>query len=134
MENQFILTDDKSIVPAAGEASPGAVFSSEAELRRLLREWPLRGLVELWNRLPGVRPVTKFENREVAVARLWRTVQPPPEPGEAGAAPKARPRRKVFSPPKPGSKADHILTLLQQPHVPILVNSTSRTGGTSRRF
>jgi Protein of unknown function (DUF3489) len=127
MENQFILTDDKSIVPAAGEASPGAVFSSEAELRRLLREWPLRGLVELWNRLPGVRPVTKFENREVAVARLWRTIQPPPESGEPGA-PKARPRRKVFSPPKPGSKADHILTLLQQPHGATLDNLMSATG------
>ena len=84
MENQFILTDDKSIVSAAGEASPGAVFSSEAELRRLLREWPLRGLVELWNRLPGVRPVTKFENREIAIARLWRTIQPRDESVDTG--------------------------------------------------
>ena len=127
MENEFLLTDDKSIVSAAGEASPGAVFSSGAELRRLLREWPLRGLVELWNRLPGVRPVTKFENREIAIARLWKTIQPREESGEAGA-PKARPRRKVFAPPKPGSKADRILTLLQQPEGATLDNLMSATG------
>jgi hypothetical protein len=55
-----------------GEAVSGSVFSSETELRRLVRDWQMRLLVELWNRLPGVRPVTKFENRDIAITRLWR--------------------------------------------------------------
>src|ERR1035438_5883896 len=65
METQFILTADNTLIAAtdAGEAVPGSVFSSGIELGRLLRDWQMRLLVELWNRLPGVRPVTKFENR-----------------------------------------------------------------------
>jgi hypothetical protein len=34
-------------------------------------------LVEVWNQLPGVRPVAGFENRSVAVRRIWQALQEP---------------------------------------------------------
>jgi hypothetical protein len=32
-------------------------------------------LVEIWNSLPGVKPVAKFTNRKVATERIWKAVQ-----------------------------------------------------------
>ena len=32
-------------------------------------------LVEIWNSLPGVKPVTKFTNRKVATERIWKAIQ-----------------------------------------------------------
>jgi hypothetical protein len=40
-------------------------------------------LVEIWNSLPGVTPVTKFGNRKVAAERIWKAIQ---GLGEATAA------------------------------------------------
>ena len=31
--------------------------------------------MEIWNSLPGVKPVTKFANRKVATERIWRALQ-----------------------------------------------------------
>jgi len=129
METQFILTDDKTIVGITDveETPPGSRFASETELRRLLREWPIRMLIELWNGLPGVRAVTKFENRDIAIARLWRVLQPQDE-SVGSRRPKAQRRRKIASLPKPGSKADCILGLLQQPDGATLDHLMSATG------
>ena len=129
METQFILTDEKTIVGVADveEAPAGSRFASERELGRLLRQWPMRALVELWNGLPGVRAVTKFENRDIAIARLWRELQPKDE-SVGSRRPKAQRRRKIVSPPKPGSKADRILGLLQQAEGATLDHLMSATG------
>jgi hypothetical protein len=32
-------------------------------------------LVEIWNSLPGVKPVTKLTNRKVATERVWKAIQ-----------------------------------------------------------
>jgi putative transposase len=50
-----------------------------AEIRGLIvrmaqgnRDWGytrIQGLIAIWNRLPAVRPVEKFENRSIAIAR-----------------------------------------------------------------
>jgi Protein of unknown function (DUF3489) len=32
-------------------------------------------LVEIWNSLTGVKPVTKFANRKVATERIWKAIQ-----------------------------------------------------------
>ena len=39
--------------------------------------WPIRRLVAIWNQLPGVRPVARFENRRVAVRRIWQLLEEP---------------------------------------------------------
>ena len=32
-------------------------------------------MVEIWNSLAGVKPVTKFANRKVATERIWKALQ-----------------------------------------------------------
>src|SRR5438045_8846391 len=47
-------------------------FASEKELQELVNEWPMKRLVEIWNRLPGVEPVARFTDRKTAIRRIWR--------------------------------------------------------------
>jgi hypothetical protein len=37
-----------------------STFASEKELQELINEWPMKRLVEIWNRLPGLEPVARF--------------------------------------------------------------------------
>ena len=56
-------------------------FGSSQELAKLAGSWPTNRLVEIWNSFAGVapftsrKPVKRFTNRKVAVARLWKAVQ-----------------------------------------------------------
>ncbi len=51
------------------------------ELAKLIASWPASRPVEVWNSFAGVapfnalKPVKKFTNRKVAVARIWKAVQ-----------------------------------------------------------
>jgi len=56
-------------------------FASEQELQELASQWPMKRLVEIWNRLPGIEPVTRFTDRKTAIARIWRAIQPRAEKG-----------------------------------------------------
>jgi hypothetical protein len=54
-------------------------------------------LIEIWNSLPGVKPVKKFTNRKVATERIWRAIQ-----GLAGpAAPAAEEAPAELTAPVP---------------------------------
>ena len=46
-------------------------FASEQELQELASQWPMKRLVEIWNRLPGVERVIRFTDRKTAIARIW---------------------------------------------------------------
>lgn len=56
-------------------------FSTEKELAKLAAQWPGSRLVDTWNGFAGVapfselRPIKKFTNRKVAVARIWGAIQ-----------------------------------------------------------
>ena len=56
-------------------------FATENEPAKLAAEWPGARLAEVWNSFAGVapftelKPVKKFTNRNVAVARIWAAVQ-----------------------------------------------------------
>lgn len=69
----------------------GQAFTSEKELGQLAAAWPGSRLVEIWNSFAGVtpftdlKPVTKFENRQKAVRRIWQAVQKL-APGAQGGA------------------------------------------------
>ena len=56
-------------------------FGSPQELAKLVASWPRNRTVEIWNSFAGVapftalKPVKKFTDRKVAVARIWEAVQ-----------------------------------------------------------
>jgi hypothetical protein len=59
----------------------GLPFSSQKELAKLTAEWPVSRFIEIWNGFAGVapfgdlKPVKKFTDRKVAVARMWQAIQ-----------------------------------------------------------
>ena len=61
--------------PQAQVNPEAARFSGVKDLGRLAKRWPGPRLVEMWNALPGQKPVKKFTNRKVAVARIWAAAQ-----------------------------------------------------------
>jgi hypothetical protein len=58
---------------AARETGAG-VFSNEVQFADLIGPDHKR-LLEIWNSLPGVKPVTKFANRKMATERIWKVIQ-----------------------------------------------------------
>lgn len=115
MNPHIILTAEDTLVALAidAECPPGDSIGSEAELRLQLKDWPLRRLVGLWNRLPDARPVSRFENRDIAISRIWRVLHPTSPSARKPSKPR-KPKKPLKS-PKPGSKTEAILTLLRQP-------------------
>ncbi len=87
-------------------SSNGALtFSSERELRKLAAQWPATRLVEIWNQLPGVKPVTRFTDRDTAIRRIWAVVQDlAPADGASAAAS-----------PDLGTKTERVLEVLKRP-------------------
>jgi hypothetical protein len=83
---------------AEAEATPNAQrFATEAALGKLAADWPTARLVDIWNSLPGVTPVSKFKDRTTAVTRIWRalqhlgTTESQAEPDDQGEAVETRP-------------------------------------------
>src|ERR1019366_2112181 len=88
---------------AARDTGAG-VFSTEVQFADLVGPDNKR-LLDIWNSLPGVKPVTKFENRKRATERIWKAIQslggpvaPAPEPEAAAEIAAAKP---VAQPPQP---------------------------------
>jgi Protein of unknown function (DUF3489) len=101
-------------------------FASEQELQELASEWPMKRLVEIWNRLPGVEPVARFTDRKTAMARIWRALQPQTDkPGAKTARRNSRRHGPVF---REGSKAAQVCTLLSRPQGATLNEIRSETG------
>jgi hypothetical protein len=69
-------------------------FANEGELAALAKSWAASRFVEIWNNLPGVKPLRRFRDRDTAVRRIWEQAQ------------KLHP---------PTTKADLIIDLLKQP-------------------
>src|SRR5450756_2815056 len=72
LENNITIYESGYGVP---EAEGTEEFKSREELGHLADGWPAARLVEIWNSLPGVVPVSKFTNRAVAVGRVWKVLQ-----------------------------------------------------------
>ena len=60
---------------AAANATPCDGFSSQKELAELIAGWPPTRMVDVWNSLPGVKPVKRFKNSKAAASRIWEHVQ-----------------------------------------------------------
>ena len=52
----------------------GGVFATEEQFSNLIGHDTKR-FIEIWNSLPGVRPVTRFTNRKTATGRIWKAIQ-----------------------------------------------------------
>jgi Protein of unknown function (DUF3489) len=92
----------------------GQAFISEKELGELAAEWPTARLVEIWNSFAGVapftdlKPVSKFENRQKGVKRIWQAVQTlaPAAPQGATGTPEAAALEQEASPVKKAAKRE----------------------------
>jgi hypothetical protein len=109
-----IGSDCRMQVLAAGRATPGdaLTFSTLEELTASTRDWRLPQLVSLWNQLPGVQAVKRFENRQVAIERVWRAIeklQPQTPPRQRKRAQKESTAVRTIS------KSERIVALLQAP-------------------
>ena len=105
----------------------GSSFASEQELQELAGEWPMKRLVEIWNRLPGLAPVTRFTDRKTALGRIWRALQPQTDERRdkpVQRALKSR-HRPVF---REGSKAAQVCALLSREEGATLNEIRSETG------
>src|SRR5690242_14072475 len=81
----FHLTreDDIRVIDEQGPAETdagGGTFASEQQFTKVAREWPMKRLVEIGSRLPGIQAVARFTDRNTAIARIWRAIQPQTEP------------------------------------------------------
>ena len=100
----FTIDTDNNIAAHAGQPASAEnlqSFASYQELAKLAAAWPATRLVETWNSFAGVapfndlKPVKKFTDRKVAIARIWAAVQrlsaddAPPARMVAPASPKA---------------------------------------------
>ena|SRR5438067_3323634 len=127
----FEITNEDHILTITGRVPEEADrqssrFGTEEELHRLAGAWPMKRLVEIWNRLPGVWPVQKFENRQIAIARIWRAIGGKGEPAE-----QATPSRKTAGKQvafREGSKAAQVCSLLSRPEGATLDEIRSATG------
>lgn len=105
MERAFLIGPADVIAAAdlAALAEPACeTFRSEQELTAVTKNWPLRRLVELWNRLPAVVPVRRFENRSIAIGRIWRAILA--EGSQASPRSNGKPPKQP-RPPREGSKS-----------------------------
>ena len=114
----------------AGQTAGVELFHSLDELMPLAERWPAIRLVEIWNSLPGVKPVKKFKDRKTAVARIWMAIQRL-QPGGAPAKPKpykaakGRPGRHTGG---KNTKTARMLALLKQPSGASLKSLMKATG------
>jgi hypothetical protein len=130
---RFEITSDDHIVSITDDSRAEAdghrtAFESEQELHEIGGAWSMKRLIAIWNNLPGVRPVEKFENRTIAIARIWRAIQPEAEQrGETVARP-TRARLSSGIAFREGSKAAQVCTLLHRPEGATVDEIRSATG------
>ena len=121
---------------AARETDAG-VFATEEQFADLIGPDNKR-LLEIWNSLPGVKPVAKFTSRKTATERIWKALQslgeataaatpepvtpqtPDVAPEEAPAKTKASRAKKTpvaatgASGPREGSKTSRVIEMLKR--------------------
>jgi hypothetical protein len=129
----FTIDSKNAIAAHASDvwAGEGAVkFQMEQELAALAATWPGSRLVEIWNKLKGVTPVTKFKDRKSAVSRIWNAIQQiepmisSPRKPKVSAARKGAPSQKTSG----ESKTDRVLAALRSPSGATLKELMNVTG------
>jgi hypothetical protein len=120
-----IDTENNITATASGDAIPENTqqFGSQKELSKLAADWPAERLVEIWNSLPGVKPVKKFTTRAVATGRIWKAIQNlgVDVAEQAATQPRAKTKSGKKATPKPkaataraGSKKATVIAMLSR--------------------
>lgn len=136
IDNENNVTAYPSRKEAEGGAGDASLFTSPSQLDAVLTGCTGARLIEIWNGIPGVEPVTKFTSRTVAIGRIWKAIQvlapeaaeetpdaaqqaPAAAPKAAKAARKAtapkEPRAKAEAEPKGDSKKAQVIAMIQKP-------------------
>ena len=92
MKHFTIDTENHITVHASRKAARhmgAGVFATEVQFADLIGPDNKR-LVEIWNSMPGVKPVTRFTTRKAATERIWKALQG--LGALAAAAPASEPR------------------------------------------
>jgi hypothetical protein len=139
--DNHITTFDSAPEAKAAMSGDSQQFRSAKELAKLASNWPATRLTEIWNSLPGVKPVQKFKDRVTGANRVWQALQsqqPEVLPDVAPqAAPAATKKPKTRKPAKGGeeaptardsSKKSQILDLIRQPQGATLAAIMEATG------
>src|SRR5207302_10831024 len=110
-----LTTDDHINEQGPAETDAGCItFASEQDFYDVAKEWPMKRLVAIWNRLPGVQAVARFTDRKTAIRRIWRAIQCTTEADRTTA--RRRPSKAQHQPVfREGSKAAQVFTLLSRP-------------------
>ena len=83
-DNTIVAYETQEQVDAAAQTSgpaPAEVFQTSSELTALVKDWPMAKFEQIWNGIAGqgvfanLKPVRKFENRQVATVRLRAAFQ-----------------------------------------------------------
>jgi uncharacterized protein DUF3489 len=127
----YALGDDNAVfaVDAISETKLDELtFRTEAELGKLASTWPVSRLAAIWNEMAGavpfddLKPVKKFTNRKIGVARIWKAIQrlaanaalpageETPKPKRSG---KAATQTKKAATPRQNSKKAQVIKMLE---------------------
>ena len=76
---RFIIhLDNRSEVSTPSSKLPkfdgSATFETEREFRDVVADWPGNRFVDVWNRLPRAKNVSKFTDRNTAIRRIWKAL------------------------------------------------------------
>jgi hypothetical protein len=131
--NITAMGGSEQIEESGGETE---TFGNLQELTALAEKWSAGRLVEIWSSLPGVQPVRRFTNRQVATTRIWKALQRRGSSGDAetGRAAAKRPRvaKKVPRAARKerggNSKTSRVIALLRRPQGATLQAIMKTTG------
>jgi hypothetical protein len=117
-ENNITAIESSAAIPYNAQQ-----FSSEKELGKLAADWPAERLVDIWNGLPGVKPLKKFATRNAAAGRIWKAIQslgadvrehaPTQARTKGRAGKKASPKPKAAT-ARDGSKKATVIAMLSR--------------------
>jgi hypothetical protein len=137
----FIINSENKVTAGTEpeqNATGTARFSTIDELTQMTHEWPMARLVAVWNGLPGVTALSRFTDRNTAVARIWKRLQDAAESTKVSRPARGKGHsgsKKTLA--REGTKKARILILLKRPKgatVDDIITATGWQAHTVRGF